>query len=143
MGFPKNAIQFCLSHTAAHPKDIDKVVMVTRDIDPLVLFINRSTEFSVQEHVRQQYEYYLELKMGHNESKVRNQYAHSCSSFKKPNIYDFSNFGELTSQKEDSERFFLFKEKNFKKSSWHPRGTDSSSRPSFLSRSLCLWRFSL
>lgn len=111
MGFPYQSIVYCLEEVGCQADDLDRVVLVTRDLDPLVLFIARSTQFTTAEHVRQQHDYFARLHKGEEEAKVRNQYAFSCASFSKPNYYDFSSFGDFTTQKDDSKRFLGIRKK--------------------------------
>lgn len=111
MGFPYQSIMYCLEEAACKAEDLDWVVLVTRHLDPLVLHIARSTHFPASEHVRQQYDYFARLHRGEDEAEVRNQYAHSCNSFSRPTYYDFSSFGDFTTQQSDSERFLNIRKK--------------------------------
>ncbi|MBK8043938.1 MAG: hypothetical protein IPK21_15525 [Haliscomenobacter sp.] len=111
MGFPHQSIMYCLEEAGCEGNDLDRVVLVTRLLDPLVLHIRRSTHFTAADHIRQQYEYYARLHRGGDEAKVRNQYARSCNSFSSPSHYDFSSFDGFTTQKGDSEKYLEIRKK--------------------------------
>lgn len=105
MGFPYYAIKYCLDEVGVNSEEIDKVIMVTRHIDPLVVNISRSTDFSVQDHIRQQREYFARLHAGEDEVTVRKEYALSCTTHSIPSFYDFSTFDSYSTQFNDAERF--------------------------------------
>ncbi len=105
MGFPYHAIEYCLDEAGVSAKEVDKVAIVTRHIDPLVVNLSRSTAFSVQDHVRQQYEYYYRLHEGEDEVRIRKEYALSFRNHSTPEFYDFSAFGDYTTQLNDAEKF--------------------------------------
>ena len=100
-----NRSRYCLQECGITPQDVDRVALVTKHIDPLVVCLHRSTEFSVLDHINQQYEYFARIRAGEDEVSIRRQYASSCASHRRPDYYDFSSFGGYQTQNEDANRF--------------------------------------
>jgi len=57
-GYPRRAINYCLSHEDIAPDDIDHVAMVTENVPLGQVAVKREATFSVADHIREQEEYW-------------------------------------------------------------------------------------
>jgi len=106
MGFPLHAARYCLAAAGVDGNEVGAVAMVTRDIDPLIVRLRRSTAFSPRDHLDQQTDYYTRLRDGDEEATVRQEYAATAPSHRdEVDGYDFSGFGLYRTRRDDCHRF--------------------------------------
>ena len=58
VGYPKNAINFCLSFNGTKPKELDKIVFVSKNLNIDQIIVKRNSNFSMKDFVREQEEYW-------------------------------------------------------------------------------------
>lgn len=60
-GYPKEAIEYCLSATGTAPRNLDWIALASFDVDPQRFIVKRECTFSVEDYLREQHEYWYPL----------------------------------------------------------------------------------
>lgn len=63
-GYPRHAIEACLSMAGIGRSEIDRVAVATRDLPPVYFLIRRDSDFSVRDYWREQTEYWYPVLYG-------------------------------------------------------------------------------
>lgn len=96
MGYPLLAIDFCLNEANIKPSDLDKIIIVSKNDPPEQYIVNRNSDFSVTDFVKEQTDYW-KPKIFNNED------INYTDIFKEKIKYKHYNFDDILETIDDNE----------------------------------------